>query len=425
MIKSLRTLLISIAILSLSMPSFGQDVIRQRINANPKVSAGNYNLYPEPESSPLKAPSGYKAVYISTYARHGSRWLISESDYTKPQTLLHQMDQEGNLTDLGKDVMARVDKVCDAAKGRYEELTEKGVQQHRGIASRMYRNFPTIFKDGALIKTKSTTVIRCILSMNAATNALSSLNPKLKIEPDASRHDMYYMNWSNPDRVIPEVDTKKIKADFEMSHVHPERFMSAIFKDPSKADNSFYRWMFEITGNVQNSTCDVDFYDLYTAEELSELYILNNTNWYLDHGNAPASGNVKFYAQTNLLRQIIKEADASLSGSGVSADLRFGHDGILISVLCLMGLDDCNASISDLETVSDRWNITDLIPMGSNLQIIFYQNKHNDTLVSFYLNERVAKLPITEYKEGFYRWSDVKKYWEKILSESPVKADAA
>jgi len=409
----------------MSTPVFGQGLIKDRIKNDPTISAGNYRLYPEPSTAPQKAPAGFKPVYMSHYGRHGSRWLIGEGDYTKPQALLHKMDSEGNLTELGKDVMNRLDKVCESVKGRYEELTEKGAEQHKGIATRMYKNYPSLFSKEGHVRAKSTIVIRCILSMNAATNALSSLNPKLKIESDASNHDMVYMNWSDPDHLIPDWDTKKIKADYTERHVHPERFMSTIFKDPSKADDSFYRWMFEITGNMQNTSCDISFYDLYTPEELYDLYFLNNTNWYIKHGNSPATGNVKYYSQTNLLRQIIKEADEALSGSGVTADLRFGHDGIVVSVLCLMGLNNCDASIENLEEISDEWNISDLIPMGANLQMVFYQNKKGETLVSFFINEEAASLPIESYSGKFYRWNDVKSFWNNRLSNSPVIAKAS
>ena len=38
--------------------------------------------------------------------------------------------------------------MADMAEGRLGELTSVGARQHRGIAKRMYTNFPQIFADG-------------------------------------------------------------------------------------------------------------------------------------------------------------------------------------------------------------------------------------------------------------------------------------
>lgn len=81
------------------------------------------------------------------------------------------------------------------ALNRYGELTHLGALQHRQIAYRMEHRFPEIFADTtATIQARSTVVIRCILSMENELQELLRNNSRLKIDCDASEHDMYYMN---------------------------------------------------------------------------------------------------------------------------------------------------------------------------------------------------------------------------------------
>lgn len=58
----------------------------------------------------------------------------------------------------------------------------------------MVENFPEIFEGSANIDARSTTKIRCILSMGAALQQMKAMNPHLRIRMDASKHDMWYLN---------------------------------------------------------------------------------------------------------------------------------------------------------------------------------------------------------------------------------------
>ena len=135
--------IISAALILSSTALTAQESLRQRIAQDPSVAAGNGNVYPvpDPHQGAPKAPKGFKPFYISHYSRHGSRWLISREDYSRSQKILHRQYEKGNLTSLGEDVMHRLDIVCKAAEGRYEELTVKGSEQQKGIARRMYDNY--------------------------------------------------------------------------------------------------------------------------------------------------------------------------------------------------------------------------------------------------------------------------------------------
>ena len=56
------------------------------------------------------------------------------------------------------------------AYNRWGELTPLGAEQHKQIARRMYKRFPSVFKDSVWVDAKSTVVIRCILSIGKRTS---------------------------------------------------------------------------------------------------------------------------------------------------------------------------------------------------------------------------------------------------------------
>lgn len=424
--------IISAALILSSTALTAQESLRQLIAQDPSVAAGNGNVYPvpDPHQGAPKAPKGFKPFYISHYSRHGSRWLISREDYSRPQEILHRQYEKGNLTSLGEDVMHRLDIVCKAAEGRYEELTVKGSEQQKGIARRMYDNYCEVLGGNAKVRARSTTVIRCILSMTAFTNALSGCNQALDIQTDASKHDMEYMNWYDPDHIVPDVNMSAVNDSLYRANIDSRRFMSSIFRNPEGISDSFYNAMYMICGNVQGTTAsDVSFWDLFTTDELYSLYYCSNAGWYFNHGNSPAKNNMRPFVQTNLLMTVIAQADDAIRDGEYAADLRFGHDGNLSSLVTLMNLNGLGASVSEIDRISESWSITDIIPMAANLQMVFYRDKSGEVIVHFALNEKEATLPIDAFHTSgkksapanFYLWSDVKSYWNSILDKSPSK----
>lgn len=168
---------------------------KEEIFENIYRSAANHYAYPEPHFTMTAPPKGYKPFYLSHYARHGSRYRVNPDDYTKPLVILREAEKDGTLTELGEKTLCLVDSLARMAKGRYGDLTPLGTRQHRGIAQRMFNNFPEVFQGTAAVDARSTVVIRCILSMMAECLQLQSANPKLQIKNDASYHDIVLYEW--------------------------------------------------------------------------------------------------------------------------------------------------------------------------------------------------------------------------------------
>ena len=154
-----------------------------------KVQTGVYDF---PALS--DAPEGYSPFYISHYGRHGSRYHYSQEDYKYIVDIFEKASAESGLTPFGQQLLVEMKQICEDADKRAGDLTPLGREQHRGIARRMVKNFPAVFSgDNKKIDAKSTTVVRCALSMTAFCQELSKLCPNLYIDNDASARYQNYM----------------------------------------------------------------------------------------------------------------------------------------------------------------------------------------------------------------------------------------
>jgi hypothetical protein len=402
--------------------------IREDLKRDLFKAGSNYYAYHEPTEPLTPAPKGRKPFYISTYARHGSRFLIKEREYDWPYQQIKKAAQAGKLSEIGKEVYDHLEALREEARGRYGDLTVLGATQHRRIAQRMYNNFPEIFTDNAVVDAKSTVVIRCIISMENELIQLSRNNPKLNIRSDASEHDMYYMNLQDSalykKRFSKEtVDLYKAFCDRHAIH---EQAMSRLFNDSVYCRDSIDTYelnktIFKIASSVQGTEMRYHFnlFDIYTSDELYANWLQYNAYWYLCFGNNPYNGGTQPFTQRNLLRRIIEEADNAITSPRNSASLRFGHETIVLPLTCLLDLNGFGRQFRDLEELDvSGWLNFDVFPMAANIQFVFYRKNAKDTDILFkvLLNEREATLPIQTDCAPYYHWNDFREFYLNKLN---------
>lgn len=407
--------------------------VREDMRANPLLAANNYRAYPDDTLPALTAaPAGYAPFYLDHYGRHGSRWLISPEQYGYSVQVLEKAQAAGKITARGLEVLAIAKEIQQAADGRLGELSDKGAEQHQRIAARMIRNFPQVFRDSARVDAKSTIVIRCILSMQNATDELRSLNPKLRITTDASQHDMEFMNYTDSiANKLRKPVYKDLYAQVKRRYVNTSYTLGRLFTDTVWAkqhcdDMKLIFNLADLAGNMQSHHQfeQVNLYDLFTSDELYSVWACNNAGWYLFSGFNPLTKGRVPYMEANLLRDFIKTADAHVASGEIGANLRFGHESVVLPLVALMGLDGYDystANVADIYGLAERWQSYKVFPMGCNVQWVFYRNAAGDVLMKVLLNEHEARLPkaVRPVSFPYYRWSDVRKFYEERLSEQP------
>ena len=394
------------------------------ISQNRNFSASNYCVYPDSvHYRQTPPPAGKRPFYLSHYGRHGSRYLSNRKGYDIPYQMMCKADSLGLLTPLGKYVKQQLHDIIVDSEGRWGDLSGIGKRQLRHIASRMMTNFPEIFQGPANIQARSTTVNRCVMSMGTTLQQLVAMNPQLHIDMNASKRDLWYLNFQDHqlrDSMKSKRATNAYNTFWKPREKNP-RLMKLLFTRPDSLDKSISeKWINYYllkTALIQQNTHMIDstrFIDFFTDEDIHQFWQVENAWWYIQHGGSLLNGGHQPYTQRNLLRQMIVEADSCIRLNKPGAQLRFGHETVVLPLVCLLGINGFGlqtASLDDLE--QNGWWACLVFPMASNLQFVFYRRDRYDTDVIFkvLLNEEEATLPVETDIAPYYHWRDFRKYY--------------
>ena len=391
-------------------------------------SGAQQYAYPVPDKGVpalTPAPKGYAPFHMEHYGRHGSRWLIGENVYSRPVRLLEHADSLGQLTPSGQELLRRMRKVAEAYKGHDGELTEVGARQHRGIANRMSKNFPQMFTDSTYLDAKSTQVIRCILSMANEVAELERLNPGIRTRQDASASTQPIMGPPGFPCTNDPANDNKWRRDSLAVRVNNDHsaFIAKVFKDPElakkelKADKIF-NGAANVALNSQSHDGLYDIYEWFTLPELQGKWKVDNAKWYIHGGNTSLTDHRPPYRVINLLRDMMAGADTAVVSKNPTVNLRFGHDSVVVPFVCMLQLGTFGADTDNLEKLQDVWRDYEMTPMAANIQFVFYRPegkgaaKPEDVLVKVLHNEKETTLPIPTKTWPYYKWTDVRDYWQ-------------
>lgn len=403
------------------------DLIRE----NPDRAAGVYHSFEFHPIQDSPVPKGYRPFYISHYGRHGSRHHIGTM---YPYEYLRLADSAGILTPLGKELFADAAKIYEDHIGMDGELSLRGGREHRMLAERMYKRFPEAFndKDRYMVHAQASYIPRCLISMANFTSSLDDQAPRLRFTfvtgkkyIDLLAHDYY------DGKSINRAGSALCDSLLDV-HCDPGRFMRSIFtcsdKEAEEIIGADARHIMRAAFLFGSICQDLDYLGLdifgkyFTIDELIDQYIAHNARTYNNMSNSVEFGDRIIWAARGLLRDITEKADSALlEGSDVAADLRFGHDTGILPLAGLMQLQGPGDRWHNYEAI-DHWQSFQNVPMGSNMQIIFYRNKKNDVIVKILYNERECFLPeaVRPVSGPFYKWSDVRAWFERLYSDTSL-----
>lgn len=421
----LKTLAVVLAIFCLGVNA---QTTFEEISADLNKAGGVYLAYPTVETKQTPAPKGYKPFYVSHYGRHGSRYLLADRDYQWIIQLMEKAETVNGLTPFGHDVLKRLNMVWEEAQGRAGDLTPLGVRQHQGIAERMSKNFPEVFRGKRHVSARSTVVYRCAMSMVAFGDRLKQLNPQLDMSYEMSEKYMSYLNYHSArsnafthGKKGPWVEEYR---KFEEAQVHPDRLVNTLFSNADfircEVNPSELMWgLYWIAVDMQDMETPVSFFDLFTAKEMFDLWQCVNYRFYMGNANPLASNGIVMANAKSLVENILESADAAIKDRSIAATLRFGHDGNVIPLLALLQIENFDVAVAGPAEVYKHWCDFKATPMASNVQIVFFENKAGDILVKFMHNEKEVHVPVKTDQWPFYHWNDVKEYYQKRLSTLP------
>ncbi|MBQ5700896.1 MAG: histidine-type phosphatase [Alistipes sp.] len=422
---------ISAAIIAISATA---QTAREKIFADPSYALGVYRLYPTEFKEQTPAPKGYKPFYISHYGRHGSRYVLRDEKFDRAYNVLADAAYFGKLTDFGKDIFDRMTRSKVDTYGRGGELSLKGQEQHRQIAQRMYKNYKQVFKKAEYIDAKSTIVPRVLVSMTAFCDELMRHDNSLDIHYECGKP---FQKWLNPyykdndPRLAEYIDRYRHTAHcdwmsdwrrYRQQNVDISRILHSLFKpDYVKSmpfPHDFVFHLFKTATSFPGTPTSESILDIFTTEELYQQWRLVNIIFY--HEKGPSGIKDKFLngVSTPLLEKIIEDAEQKVAEGKEAVTLRFGHDGNIMGLLNTMRIPGWCEEVDNYEDIEKVFHDYD-IPMGCNLQWIFYRNKKGEVLVKMLLNEEEIALPsqIDGSMAPYYRWEDVRKFYRELIPQ--------
>jgi hypothetical protein len=409
--KKTLTLLLFVLVAS---TSWAQGIVAlDELKADPRKSYGTDFPYEYTTSRLTKAPSGYKPFYISHYGRHGSRYYWNAMLYQELANLLTKAHERGQLTKAGEAFFEKFMAAKDELSTGVSELSNLGWEQHQRIARTMYNNFPEVFKKGGNVLAIASLSGRCVLSMSSFCQELVQCNPKIEIREQSSRFTL--------DGVVPSDRQNPHKRQFPKAKPRWEQNKDKFTFDESlreKVVNRTFTSTDSLPGNMHHIGSNL--INLYTSlpsighEGMMEGLVFDSelaAQWEQTNLGSYTWVFEPQYEMIPILEDIIKKASAVIDGSSDHiADLRFGHDTCLGPLTVLMGLNGADKDPEDpfeVKNCYQNWQTG----KASNLQLVFYRDKHGDVLVKCLLNGREASLPVPTTQYPYYRWSDFRDFY--------------
>ena len=406
---------------------------RALLAEDPGRAACQLHHYETPVIRDTRPPRGYKPLYVSHFSRHGSRYMTGKGVFGGLRKPLHRADTLGILTPLGYQLMADLDTLSAWHDGMEGYLTQKGSLEHQGVARRLFKRVPRLFKQRKrhMVLAVSSTVVRCNQSMMNFGTALKGEAPGLDIvyvtnERTDTALTRVWRGSRNP--LIPGPDDGLQKIDSMLhARLDPDRFLLSIFTDTAASKSCFknkdmQRYMFNLITSGGISQCmdsdhAPDIYRYFTEDEIFDCWVVKNGSALNQHGYTWENGEVLRRVGQHIVRDILDKADEALSpDSDKVADLRFSHDGGVLPLKFFLRLGQCDTTYRIGTEWQHGWFAFEQVPMCANVQMIFYRHRRGDVIVKFLDNEKETAIAgLDPWRGPYYKWSELKPWLQKLI----------
>lgn len=407
---------------------FRRSGVREEVRSDWLLSSGLDCVRDWAPKAGTPAPKGYEPVYISHYGRHGSRYAYTDKAYSVLLEMLREGASARNLTERGERLLADLEAFYAKAQYQVGDLTSLGWEQHRKIAGTMVSSFPSAFKAGSRVDACSSPSVRSIISMSSCCATISREAPKASVyahqglldvqatRPNTGKNPFRY---SGPNTVFPYPESSE--AFFLRHFPQYKDVLGRLFRDPAAAlgarsayDVFFNYYMFVAGMNSLPQENRVDVDGLLTREEYATLWETDNYERFREYlpYRTPCC---------SIVDDILEKADARLAAGERGADLRFGHDHVVMSLLMAMDIDGFGYYPDKADDLV-YWFQTFRSPMAANIQLVFYQPKcsrakDKPALVKVLLNGEEARFGSLETVSGpYYEWPVLREWLQHRIS---------
>lgn len=413
----MRRFLLAISLILLLSPAMpAQDPTATKYSAEDCL--GTHLPYPAPEA--LQAvPDSLTPVFVNHVGRHGARFPSSMRNTAGLLKVLHKADSACTLTPLGREFYTLAQYVAEKCHNRWGALDSLGMAEQRGIATRMFRAYPGLFKDSK-VKAISSYSPRCMMSMFEFTHQLDRLNNNVEITTSTGRSNSPLLRPFDLNKDYIEFrEAKAWEEPYNMlfettAPTAPARKLLGEALTSSKEAREFSFELYDFLSCLPMISMAPQMYKYLTPEEMNACWALSNLHSYLRY-SANTVSTVPADIATDLLLELINTTDnAALGQTPAKVMLRFGHAETLMPLLSLMRLHGCYYMTNYFDTVALHWRDFDIVPMAANLQMVLLKSEKGNYYLRVDLNEHpIPLLPNSE--EIYIPWGKAREYLNRCL----------
>jgi hypothetical protein len=146
---------------------------------------------------------------------------------------------------------------------------------------------------------------------------------------------------------------------------------------------------------------------------------MDNIKFYMRKGwGEGRQGEINVALGEALMQDILDKAETAIQKGETVADLRFGHDGAVMTLLAFLRAEGWDKKASEMADIKNVWESCN-VPMASNVRFIFYR-RGADIVVKVQHNESDIYLPVMPFEGPYYLWDDFKIFYRKLIDDSNV-----
>lgn len=365
-------------------------------------------------------PDSLEAVHISYVARHGARYLSSESKILSVEKKL----SAANLSAEGEAFMALLRSISQATDGRWGQLSAIGISEEQRLGAEMAKFAPPLLSEGKAVSI-TTFVPRVVMTAYEFNHALELKNTHLELYTSSGHQNdslLYFFDYYPGYKAYRESGAWiAIYEDYVKGHISPEPARHLFANNPGWSDDrlrSLTMDMYAILQGCRASGLTAPTTQWMTEDEYRECWLASNLKHYLR--NTPNNLNPHCTPSVApLVRRIIADADSAINADepdNVRFSGYFGHAETLLPLFSVLRLPGFYLSTEDYDSIAQHWRLQDLTPLGANVAMVFMRPKSSASdvvYVTIILNGRpVSPIP---GRGTLIPWDALKSHWLSLI----------
>lgn len=399
---------------------------------------GTKTLYRPGNDTDAPAPAGYSPFFINYVGRHGARHATGDGEFLRLQRCLQEAADAGALEPEGIRLQRMIAAIA-AVEKKYPAgtLTAIGESEQYTIGKDMGDRYPDVVRrPDDCLEIVTTPELRTVQSAEQFLKGLaSSAGCVTRSANDSIRLRFFSLSpayaafvkkgdWHKAQEQLEssptcrQVDEAILRRFFRADWVpklvqgqvegfaRPDAFVMAVYAAAVIAPG--LRQELQLLGYRPE---DADIFSLLTAQEASELDLIDAAKDFFVKGPGLDSMGIQTRVAAPLLADFIESADRWLAAGHKGADLRFAHAETIAPIAALMGCEGAATAIVDPLQYGRVWHADRVMGYSANIQWVFYRDASDNVLVKVLYNERPVMLPISTESFPYYSWNKLRDYY--------------